>query len=113
MMKTFTQATSCNLIVRSEKSRRQILIFTRSCRWNYEQLLITYHKIVLNRDEQSRQQERKKKYRMFCFFAKMQLVLLLAVIAGYAGISFGGYAEEVKIKDAVIELVRHSSKGNI
>ena len=48
---------------------------------------------------------------MFWFFAKMQLVLLLAVIAGACWYYFGGYAEEVKdLKTQAIELVRHSSK---
>ena len=47
---------------------------------------------------------------MFWFFAKMQLVLLLAVIAGACWYYFGGYAEEVKdLKTQAIELVRHSS----
>jgi hypothetical protein len=54
---------------------------------------------------------KKKKYRMFWFLAKMQLVLLFAVIAGACWYYFGGYAEEVKdLKTQAVELVRYSNK---
>ena len=55
--------------------------------------------------------KRKKKYRSFWIFVKLQAVLLFVVAAGAFWYFFGGYGEEIKeLKTEAVRLVRSSTK---
>lgn len=55
--------------------------------------------------------KRKKKYRSFWIFVKLQAVLLLVVAAGAFWYFFGGYGEQIKeLKTEAVRLVRSSTK---
>lgn len=55
--------------------------------------------------------KKKKKYRAFWLFAKLQIVLLLVVLAGVSYYFFGGYAKEVQaIKKEADMYVRNSTE---
>ena len=54
--------------------------------------------------------KKKKKYRAFWLFAKLQMVLFVVVLAGAAYYFFGGYAEEVQaMKTEAAMYVRNST----
>jgi hypothetical protein len=55
--------------------------------------------------------KKKKKHRLFWFIVKMQIVLMLAVVAVFCIYSYGGYAEQVQvIRQEAIKLVRESNE---
>ena len=55
--------------------------------------------------------KRKKKYRGFWLFVKLQIVLILLVIGGLAYYYFGGYASQVSaMHEEAVRFVKESTK---
>lgn len=60
----------------------------------------------------SKRKKRKKKYRVFWFFAKIQMVILLLVAGALGFYYFGGYAQKVsELQSEAKSLVSHSSES--
>lgn len=59
-----------------------------------------------------RSKKKKKKHRVFWFFVKLQIVLMLAVLGGFGYYYFGGYADEIQQlrREAVQEVADSDEK---
>ncbi|MGN1157218.1 MAG: transglycosylase domain-containing protein [Agathobacter sp.] len=61
---------------------------------------------------EEKKQKKKKKHRLFWLVVKLQILLMIAVVAGIFYYNYGGYAEEIQqYRKEAIELVRSSNEN--
>ena len=61
---------------------------------------------------EEKKQKKKEKHRLFWLVVKLQMLLMIAVVAGIFYYNYGGYAEEIQqYRKEAIELVRSSNEN--
>ena len=65
----------------------------------------------MSKESKKSKKKKQKKHRLFWFFIKMQVVLMLVVVAGLFVYSYGGYAAQLQeLRKEAVRLVRESDE---